>query len=72
MIEVPIRVRSGSAGFGVRVRTKSIRMAMRLAGGRYAGCDVKAIFPVEPERSFAGEHIVVEGIGFGKHAEVGA
>ena len=53
MMEVPIRVRSGSAGFAVKVRAESIRRALDLAGQRYPGADVGVRFPIEPEGFFA-------------------
>ena len=52
MIRVVIEVGSGSACFNVAVRAESIQRALSLAMARYAGGDVRVVFPIEPEAFF--------------------
>ncbi len=52
MIKVSFEVGSGSASFGVAVRAESIRQAVDVAEARYPGCDVRLVFPIDPESFF--------------------
>ncbi len=52
MIKVSFEVGSGSASFGAAVRAESIRQAVDVAEARYPGCDVRVVFPIDPEAFF--------------------
>ncbi len=53
MIRVSVEVISGGASIRVAVWAESIERAVRLAGGRYPGCETRVLFPIEPEVFFA-------------------
>jgi hypothetical protein len=52
VVKASLEVRSGTARFRVAVSAQSIERAVSLVGGRYPKCDVKVIFPIEPEAFF--------------------
>jgi hypothetical protein len=52
MIEVSIQVGSSDVCFEIAVRAESIRQALSIAGDRYAGSDLKVVFPIKPETFF--------------------
>lgn len=54
MIEVSVEVSNGSECSRVRVRAESIEHAVDLAKRRYAGREVRVVFPIEPEAFFVG------------------
>lgn len=54
MIRVQLEVRSGATRFRVSARAASIQRAVRVAGARYPGGEVRLVLPVEPETFFAG------------------
>lgn len=52
MIEVSIQVGSSDICCEIAVRAESIRQALSIAGDRYAGSDLKVVFPIKPETYF--------------------
>jgi hypothetical protein len=52
MIEVSIQVGSNDVCFQVAVRAESIRQALCIAGDRFAGSDLRVVFPIKPETFF--------------------
>lgn len=52
MITVSIEIRSASARFRVTVAAEGIEQALSLTRARYAGDEVRVIFPIEPETFF--------------------
>jgi hypothetical protein len=53
MVKVSVEVRDGAARFDASVHAESIRKALRIAGTRYQGGDVRVRFPIHPEGFFA-------------------
>jgi hypothetical protein len=52
MIRVSMQVREGAARSRATVQAESIREAVSITRGRYPGCDVRVIFPIDPEEFF--------------------
>jgi hypothetical protein len=52
MIEVSIQVGSSDICFEIAVQAESIRQALSIAGDRYAGSDLRVVFPIKPETFF--------------------
>ena len=52
MIRISVEVRSGAAFSSVAVQARSIEQALRIARARYAGHEVKVLFPIDPEAFF--------------------
>ena len=48
MVQVRLEVHTGPARFRVSVRAQSARRAVRLAGARYRGGEVKVLRPAGP------------------------
>ncbi len=53
VIRVSVAVSSGAVRFKVEVQAESIERAVRLACVRYPGCEVRVLFPINPEVYFA-------------------
>lgn len=54
MVRVMIDV-DGAARSRLAVRAESIRRAVEIAGQRNPGCDLKVVFPLDPETFFVRE-----------------
>jgi hypothetical protein len=52
MIEVSIQVGSNDVCFQVAVQAESIRQALCIAGDRFAGSNLRVVFPIKPEAFF--------------------
>ena len=52
MIEVSIQVGSSDICSEMAVRAESIRQALSIAGNRYAGSDLRVVFPIKPAAFF--------------------
>ena len=52
MIRVSMEVREGATLSRATVEAESIREAVSITRGRYPGCDVRVIFPIEAEDFF--------------------
>ncbi len=52
MIRVSVAVSSGAVRFRTEVQAESIERAVRLACVRYPGCEVRVLFPINPEVIF--------------------
>ena len=52
MIRVSMEVREGSALSRATVQAESIREALSIMKGRYPGCQVRVVFPIDPEHFF--------------------
>ena len=52
MIRVSMEVREGAALSRATVQAESIREAVSITKGRYPGCDVRVIFPIDAEEFF--------------------
>ena len=55
MITVKIQVNNHSESLLVAVRARSIEQAIRHAEEQYAECDVRVVFPLDPDSFFAGD-----------------
>ena len=53
MIQVSLAVRGTQTRFTVEVQAESIAQAVSLTIDRHPGCDIKVLFPIEPEAFFA-------------------
>ena len=62
MIRVWIEIRGIAAGFRLEVRAQSIEQAVRLAGVRYPGREVRVLFPIDPQNFFCGDPILASDI----------
>jgi hypothetical protein len=49
MIRISMEVRGGAALSRATVQAESIREAVSITRGRYPGCDVRVIFPIDAE-----------------------
>ena len=58
MIRVSMEARQGSALSRATVQAESIRQALSIMKGRYPGCQVRVVFPIDPE------HFFMEGVRF--------
>jgi hypothetical protein len=73
MVKVSVEVRSGSARFRVSVQVENVHRALGLVGGRYPHCEVRLVFPVEPEGFFVSEPSVpTSATGYQQTYEVAA
>jgi hypothetical protein len=52
MIRVSMEVREGTALSRAMVQAESIREAVNITRRRYPGCDVRVMFPIDPEDFF--------------------
>ena len=55
MIRVAVDVRSKATRFSAAVWADSVEQAVRLARRRYPSCEVRVLFPIDPESFFAEE-----------------
>ena len=55
MIRLSVEIRYASAPFRVMVEAESIRRAVERMQRRYPGCEVKPVFPIDPEPFFVDE-----------------
>ena len=62
MVKVSIEVRNGSAHFNVAVRAQSIEQAAKVVRGGYPDCEVRGMFPIDPEDFFVNEPAPRAGI----------
>lgn len=52
MIRVSVEVRRGDISYRVAVQARSIRRALEILGGRNPGCELRVVFPIDPESFF--------------------
>lgn len=69
MIKVFIEVDDGADRFEVPIQAASISEAVRAAGERYPGGEVRVVFPIGPEEFFVRDSGVMSLIGLGVPAE---
>ena len=55
MVRISVEVKSGATRFRVAVQAENIRRALEIVQGHNPGCDVGVVFPIEPEKFFAGD-----------------
>ena len=53
VIRVSLAVRGTQTRFTVEVQAESITQAVSLTIDRHPGCDIKVLFPIDPEAFFA-------------------
>jgi hypothetical protein len=55
VIQVSVEVGGDSGRFSASVRAETIEQAVSLASTRYAGSEVRVLFPIDPESFFVGD-----------------
>ena len=60
MVRVSVEVRNGAAHFRVGVQASSIKRAINLVKAFYSACDVRVIFPIDPEGFFVEDALGAE------------
>ena len=60
MVRVSVEVRNGAAHFRVGVQASSINRAINLVKAFYSACDVRVIFPIDPEGFFVEDALGAE------------
>jgi hypothetical protein len=55
MIRISVEIRHASGPFRVMVEAESVRRAVERIQRRYPGCEVKPVFPIDPETFFVDE-----------------
>jgi hypothetical protein len=63
MIRISVEIRYASGPFRVMVEAESIRRAVERIQRRYPGCEVKPVFPIDPETFFVDEVAKVRQVG---------
>ncbi len=63
MIRISVEIRYASGPFRVMVEAESIRRAVESIQRRYPGCEVKPVFPIDPETFFVDEVAKVKQVG---------
>ena len=62
MIKVSVEVRNGATHFRVGIQALSINRAINLVKAFYSACDVRVIFPIDPEGFFVEDALGAEGL----------
>ena len=62
MIRVSVEVRNGATHFRVGIQASSIKRAIDLVKAFYSACDVRVIFPIDPEGFFVEDALGAEGL----------
>jgi hypothetical protein len=62
VVRVSIEVRSGTDCFKVRIQASDIQRAVSLVQSFYSACDVRIIFPIDPEAFFVQDAFAKEGL----------
>jgi len=57
MIRISVRVRSGTARFGVAVQAESIERALESVSRQYPGKVCEVTFPIDPETFFVEDSV---------------
>jgi hypothetical protein len=60
VVRVSVEVRNGAAHFRVGVQASSINRAINLVKAFYSACDVRVIFPIDPEGFFVEDALGAE------------
>ena len=63
MIRISVEIRYASGPFWVMVEAEIIRRAVESIQRRYPGCEVKPVFPIDPETFFVDEIPKVRQVG---------
>lgn len=62
MIRVSVDVGNGTTHFRVGIQASSINRAINLVKAFYSACDVRVIFPIDPEGFFVEDALGAEGL----------
>jgi len=62
VIRVSVEVRNKAAHFRVGIQASSINRAINLVKAFYSSCDVRVIFPIDPEGFFVEDALGAEGL----------
>jgi hypothetical protein len=62
VVRVSVEVRNGATHFRVGIQASSINSAINLVKAFYSACDVRVIFPIDPEGFFVEDAIAKEGL----------
>ena len=63
MIRISVEISYASGPFRVMVEAESIRRAVERIQRRHPGCEVKPVFPIDPETFFVDEIPKVRQVG---------
>jgi hypothetical protein len=55
MVRISVEVSNGASRVRVSVQAESIRRALEIVQGQNPGRDVGVMFPIDPEKFFAGD-----------------
>ena len=62
MVRVSVEVRNKATHFRIGVQASSINRAISLVKAFYSACDVRVIFPIDPEGFFVEDALGAEGL----------